>query len=111
MGLHFTSRGEYSMRTKVFCALALSLALLNCAATVGTTGFVAVPPDAATTCEKHCNTIGLSLSAVAIMANNVGCICERATSAAESGASTAAGMVTLLIQEEERRQQQQQHHH
>ena len=100
------------MRAKISCALLLCLVMLNgCVAAVGTTGFVAVPPDATTTCQKHCATIGLSLSAVAIMANNVGCICEREVSSPDGGASAAAGMVTLMIQEEERQRQQQQQHH
>jgi hypothetical protein len=100
------------MRTQLLGALVMAVLLCGCATTVGTTGFFTVPEDAATTCEKHCRNIGLNLGAVAIMANNVGCICEKADATAEGGASTAAGMVTLMIQEEERqRQQQQQQHH
>jgi len=51
------------------------LSLTSCVAPVGVEG-VSVPPDSAKICARHCDTIGMRLSAVAIMANNVGCVCQ-----------------------------------
>ncbi len=90
----------------------LSLALFlatGCTATVGTSGAVSVPADARKTCELHCQKIGMGLGAVAIMANNVGCICDLGGRAAQASTSAvSAGMATLFVQEIERQQQQQQ---
>jgi hypothetical protein len=58
--------------------------------------------------------MGLRLSAVAIMANHVGCVCQPGPTAPQGpGASGeqsvgASGMATLLMLEEQERQQQQQ---
>ena len=76
-------------------------------ATVGVHKMVSIPPDAADVCQSHCGSIGLSLSAVAIMASNVGCICEREGAVAQGGASIASGMVTLMLQQRQQEQQSQ----
>lgn len=51
----------------------------------------------------------MRLTAVAIMASNVGCICQHSgeKGAAPGGEASAAGMATIMLQEEARRQQQQ----
>jgi hypothetical protein len=97
--------------------LPLLFVCAGCNAAVGVSGGVQVPRDAATTCGNHCASIGLQLSAVAIMANNVGCVCQprnQAGRVSEYTASTSAGMATIAMQEAEseqtaRRQQQQAH--
>jgi hypothetical protein len=96
--------------------LLLGLCGAGCAATVGTTGSVYVPKDAAATCSTHCNEIGLTLNSVVIMADNVGCVCSAAPPPTANGA-TAGGMAALMMAEEQRRQssnqqqmQQSQHH-
>jgi hypothetical protein len=100
------------MKKMAFSTLVLVLfGVSACVATVGIGRGTSIPEDATTRCEKHCGTIGLELSAVAIMANNLGCICERTVPTEARGASAAAGMVTLMLQEEERQRQQHQHHH
>jgi len=54
--------------------------------------------------------IGLRMSAVAIMANNVGCVCQPAgTHFASNGGQhgdtgAAAGMVTIMLEEQEQQQ-------
>lgn len=59
-----------------------------------------VPGDAGAQCEIHCQSIGMSLSAVAIMANNVGCVCQpRRTVGGEAGIT--AGMATLVMQQQQ----------
>jgi hypothetical protein len=91
----------------LLCAAALTFAsACHPEATVGTFG-ATIPTNAGQTCTAHCRTIGMNLSAVAIMANNVGCVCEARTQAANSGAGVAAGMATLRMQEDELDQQQQ----
>lgn len=89
---------------------ALIITLPACTAPVGSS--LTVPQDAASTCQDHCQSIGMRLTAVAIMANNVGCVCEpRETSAPNSGtvgqqsSATAGGMTAIAIQEEEQRRQ------
>ena len=112
-----------------FSLLLGALSLTACMAPVGTSGVVHVPPDAAQSCAQHCQTIGMRLTAVAIMANNVGCVCQSpapAGSAAGSSreapgsadrssfgvnegatesATTTAGMAAILMERE--RQQQE----
>ncbi len=57
----------------------------GCKAPVGVKN-TTLEPDSATQCAKLCTQIGLELGAVAIIADNVGCVCRVAAPAAE-GAS------------------------
>lgn len=99
------------LAASLFCSVTL---LAGCrTAMVGTGTYVEIPPDAATTCESHCASIGLRLSAVAIMAENVGCVCQASQGADGATSQTTpltAGMATIAMQnaEEQRQQQQQQ---
>lgn len=80
----------------------------GCMAQVGSN--LTVPADAGQTCKDHCSSIGMTLSAVAIMANNVGCICEpvgKENAAVAREASSVAGGMTVVLMEEAARQQQQ----
>ena len=92
-----------------------TLSLTSCMATVGA-DMMSVPSDSAQRCDGHCRSIGLSLSAVAIMANNVGCVCQPAaaprTSALSAGETSTpvAGMATVLMQHVAAQQQQQRHY-
>ena len=83
----------------------------GCVAPVGVSG-LSIPHDAGNVCSQQCRTIGMNLSAVAIMANNIGCVCQPSAGAppvATSGASSAAGMATIsMINEQEQEQQQEQ---
>jgi hypothetical protein len=102
---------------KASCVVALMTLLPSCLATVGVKD-VELPQDAAQTCSKHCETIGMRLSAVAIMADNVGCVCQFATQppagpkTAGEFATPTAGMATIAVQqaaaEQERQRQAQQ---
>jgi hypothetical protein len=84
----------------------LVLALLPvgaCMATVGVNN-VSIPKNSAKICAGHCRSIGLTLSAVAIMAENVGCVCQAAGAsdknekAAGEMTAPAAGMATIALQ-------------
>jgi hypothetical protein len=93
--------------------LAAAAPLASCMATVGVNS-MSIPRNAAQTCDRHCQTIGMRLSAVAIMAENVGCVCQFVpqpqASAGEAGelATPIAGMATIVLQAAAARQQQQQ---
>jgi len=69
-----------------------------------------IPPDAAHQCKNQCESVGLDLSAVAIMAGTIGCVCEVRHSKAGNGgdraASTSAGMATIMMQRQRQQQQQ-----
>ncbi len=88
-------------------AVALLAGLSGCPAVVGTSGLITVPPDAQKTCQTHCDTIGMDLGAVAIMANNVGCVCQPKSTQADASAAVAAGMVTIMVQRQQEQQQPQ----
>jgi hypothetical protein len=79
--------------------------LAGCPATVGTSGEYYVPKDSRQRCESRCTEIGMELGAVAIMANEVGCVC-RPSGSGKVGAEAAVsgGMATIMLQ---RRSQQQ----
>jgi hypothetical protein len=106
------------MKASFVAALIL---VASCTATVGVRN-ASLPRDAAQTCAGHCQTIGMRLSAVAIMAENVGCVCQfpaqpgaGPNAAGEYGTPTA-GMATIAVQQaaaaaalaQQQRQQQQQ---
>lgn len=83
--------------------IATLLPLGACMATVGVNN-VSIPKDAAQTCARHCDSIGLQLSAVAIMAENVGCVCQAASASKAEGnagalTTPAAGMATIAAQQ------------
>ena len=87
-------------------AMVFVTSVAGCTAPVGSS--LRVPSDAADTCRRLCGGIGLELSAVAIMANNVGCVCEEHRQTSRSSAAThreavTGGMATILLQEESRR--------
>ena len=107
---------------KGMAQVGLLLAMLPLSACMATVGVDArsIPPDAAQTCARHCQTIGMRLSAVAIMAENVGCVCQPAGAPTASGAgefgTPAGGMTTIAAQQaaaavalHQQQQRQQQH--
>ncbi|MBN2194184.1 MAG: hypothetical protein JW751_15310 [Polyangiaceae bacterium] len=82
--------------------LGIGWVAIGCMAPVGSQ--IRIPPGAAATCAKQCDRIGMTLRAVAIMANSVGCVCLPATSG-RTAVATTAGMATILMQEQARQQQ------
>ena len=97
--------------------LLMVVPLAGCMAPVGVSNGWTVPNDAGNVCTQQCRTIGMNLSAVAIMANNIGCVCQTGAGSAPvatTGASSAAGMATISMlnaqqqaQEQEQQQKQQ----
>jgi hypothetical protein len=85
----------------------------GCTAQVGSS--LSVPPDSKEICTNYCSEIGMTLSAVAIMANNVGCVCKVNAESADSkeptseeSGSVTGGMATIMLQAAAQQQQQQQ---
>ena len=112
------------MRSALIALLGLALSsTVACQATVGVKN-ASLPRDAAQQCATHCQTIGMRLTAVAIMAENVGCVCQFAApptagpNPAGALETPTAGMATIAVQEaaaaaalaQQQRQQQQQQH-
>jgi hypothetical protein len=89
--------------TRLVSIVAFGLWLTACTATVGAGAAVSIPGDSATTCGEHCTSIGMSLDAVVIMANNVGCVCRSAKAPSTPGASGATGGMAALVVEEQQR--------
>jgi hypothetical protein len=86
------------------------VSLAGCVAPVGVSG-LSIPRDAGNVCSQQCRSIGMNLSAVAIMANNIGCVCQPSAGGppvATLGASSAAGMATISMLNEQQQEQQQQ---
>jgi hypothetical protein len=88
--------------------------LMGCGtATVGASRTTSIPKDAPATCSSYCRDMGLSLSAVVVMADNVGCVCAvpgAAGSAAPAAApvngspgAAAGGMAALMLQAQSRK--------
>jgi len=101
------------MKTMMIAALLL-LAACTTPARVGVGRAVEVPRDSATQCSSMCESIGLALDSVVVMASNVGCVCRKAAGAspatpASSGAPGATGgMAAILLQAERKKQEEQQ---
>lgn len=111
---------ELGMRGARLAILIAALSLIGCQATVGVNN-ATIPKNAARICAGHCRSIGMTLSAVAIMAENVGCVCQAGSSSSDEEASNdagtlsspAAGMATIALQaaaDAQRRQYAAGHH-
>jgi len=103
--------------------LLVSLVVLcACHAPVGVRE-AALAPDTTPRCESQCQSIGLDLDSVVIMAAHVGCVCRPAAPPVFPGApgassvgptssarpaSTAGGVTAVMLADEAARQQQQQ---
>jgi hypothetical protein len=91
----------------------LGWALLSCFGTLGCmtpvgAGNLSIPKDARKDCSRQCAELSMELSAVAIMAGNVGCVCQTKDSGQATLGTAPAGMATIALLEEQQRQQQQQ---
>jgi hypothetical protein len=94
---------------KYLLSALLAMTTSACMANVGAQSKT-IQSDAAGICEQQCQRIGLHMTAVAIMAETVGCVCQASApaAAADNAGASSAGMATIMIQAAARRQQQQQ---
>ena len=84
-----------------------------CKTTPPVNPLLSLPTDTAQECGGLCQRIGLKLSAVVVVADHVGCVCEvqpgaARASASGSAAASAGTIITLEAAEAAHRQQQQQ---
>jgi hypothetical protein len=119
-GLAWTVRCITAAMKRFFACVMLS-AGCSMPATVGAnSNTTSVPRDSAATCAGYCQSIGLGLDSVVIMANNVGCVCAARgvappppgpggvpaapvpTSSTHAGA--AGGLTAIVLQQEAARQ-------
>jgi hypothetical protein len=90
--------------------LLLSLSLAGCA-TQGAVGRARhVDPDAAKECVAHCGTLGMELTAVVIIMDSTGCVCEpagRAPTVSHGAAAATGGAAIQAVVLAAQAQQQQ----
>jgi hypothetical protein len=76
-----------------------------------------LPSDSAQVCSAHCDSLGLQMSAVVVILNSVGCVCQPpnllptgnpGSSAPGASASVGGAVVAAHIAAQQRAQQQQQ---
>jgi hypothetical protein len=91
-------------------AVVLILLLAGCATRPPVAPNLRLPPDTAQECGNICQSIGLQLSAVVVVASSAGCVCEaqpRTGNAAPGGASAASAGAIIVVEEEQQRLKQQ----
>jgi len=68
-----------------------------------------LPADLPNQCEKHCDSMGMRLSAIVIIVSNSGCVCEprKQDDSQPGGASAAAGGAAVQAVIEASQQSQQ----
>ncbi|HTO99002.1 MAG TPA: hypothetical protein VMK66_18255 [Myxococcales bacterium] len=78
--------------------------------------FTTLPPDTPKECTRLCQSMGLLLTAVVVVADSAGCVCEAqpgtarpagATAAASGGAVIAARAAAAAAQQQQMQQAQQ----
>src|SRR5260370_15987379 len=57
-----------------------------------------LPPDSAVECGNLCASIGLSLSAVVVVQNSVGCVCQAKNGAPAAGGATAMAATIIALE-------------
>ena len=89
--------------------IALSLLSAACV-TPPVSGLARVPAETPDECDKNCGAMGMQMSAVVLVANMAGCVCERpgAAPGRAGGASAVAAGATAALAAARRQQQQQQ---
>lgn len=90
-------------------ALAASLLFLSACATQRATHF-ATPTERVTECRQLCTDVGLEMSAMVVIMNSSGCVCEvprqLASDPVSSASSAVSGGAIIAAAAEAQRQQQ-----
>ena len=82
-------------------ALFATCCLLGCTAQVGVHQSVDLPSDAAATCERQCEHVGLDFDGLAIVSNNVACLCSRPGAPSALTATQRAAASSTLASEDD----------
>jgi len=90
--------------------LILALACLMCSCVTARATRFDTPKERVAECEQICTDVGLRMSALVVIMNASGCVCERpgAPSASREGAAAATGGGAAIIAAAYAAQQQQQ---
>jgi hypothetical protein len=73
--------------------------------------YATVPPDTAQKCQDVCSQMGLTMSAVVVVSNRAGCVCEKPGAPpphAAAGASAASSGALIAILDEEAKKKSEQ---
>ena len=91
--------------------LVAALLAAGCSTARPLSPFTSLPSDTPKECTKLCQSMGLQLTAVVVVASSAGCVCEAQPGAARPSGATAAasGGAVVALQEAEAAAQQQQH--
>ncbi len=95
----------------VLTLLVLVAAVSGCAINAATGAGMYVSKELATSCVKDCETLGMKLSAVVIVANMGGCVCEPSAASpnvTSAGSAVAGGAAIRVAQEAAAQEQQRQ---
>ena len=92
---------------------ALVWGISSCHPSVRQAATVTIPRNTASNCVSYCQTIGLHMSAVVIIMNQAGCVCEPRAAATVStrrsaSSAVAGGAVIAAVRAQQQQQQQQQ---
>ena len=91
---------------KLVPILVFAMALSGCAATEASNRDT-LPAANVIPCRSLCDSTGIPLQSIVIVANQTGCVCGNA-SAGGSAAATGGAAAVMLAQQQEQQQQQQQ---
>lgn len=86
-------------------ALPLLLCLLSTGCVSAPVSVGSVSKDLATECVSHCASLDMKLTAMVIIKNSAGCVCEPKDSQARTVSSAAATAAGAVIADEEAHQQ------
>jgi hypothetical protein len=91
-------------------AIVASVFAVACSTAKPLGSLVTLPPDTPQECTRLCGSMGLTLSAVVVVASNAGCVCDAQPGAARAagGPSAAAAGAVIAVQQAAQQQQQQQ---
>ena len=67
-----------------------------------------IPRGNITQCRSLCESSGMALQSIVIVANQTGCVCGVQGSLAAASAASGGAVAVMLAEEEQRRQEQQQ---
>lgn len=94
----------------------VALGLLACQTARPVSAVYSLRKEAGAECASHCGDLGMNMSAVVIIADMTGCVCEpkgRSQASAGGAAAASGGAVAAILaaqQQQAAAQQQQQHH-
>ena len=98
-----------SMKPALFTALFVA----GCAAQPVSL-FTTIPKDTANECIRICDSIGLHMTSVVVVASQVGCVCEPTPGAGskpgQASATSAGAVIALEAQRQQEQARQQQIH-